>query len=169
MLPIHPQRVVIARHRVDYRKQWNGLLGECYRMGFDPYGGDCIVFVKSDRTQLRALTGDLRGLLLVARRFDGGSLSLDWVFEPAPRVRAITMAELALLLEGASFTVHRRVRQWRDDCASPRMPVKPYEDSTLDKHFSEERELGKGFAKDAAGAFRQRQERGDGLAGTSPG
>ena len=30
MLPCVPRRVVIAQHRVDYRKQWNGLLAECY-------------------------------------------------------------------------------------------------------------------------------------------
>ena len=60
MLPFHLKRLVIAQHRFDYRKHWNGMLGECYRMGFDPYDGDCVVFVKSDRTQLRALAGDLR-------------------------------------------------------------------------------------------------------------
>jgi hypothetical protein len=164
MLPIHPKRVVIAQHRVDFRKQWNGLLGECYRIGFDPYGGDCVVFVRSDRTQLRALTGDLRGLFLVARRFDGGSLGLDRIFDGTPQVKSITIAELALLLEGASFTVHRRVRQWRDVCVSPPMPVKHSEDSTVKRLSSEERAGGKGIAQNAARASRQSPQRGDGLA-----
>ena len=113
MLPFHPKRLVIAQHRFDYRRGWDGMLGESYRIGFDPYEGDCVVFVKRDRTQLRALAGDARGLFLVARRFDGGSLGLDWVFKDEPTVKTITLAELALLLEGATFTVHRRVKPWR--------------------------------------------------------
>ncbi len=87
MLPFHPKRLVIARHRLDYRKHWDGMLGECYRIGFDPYDGDCVVFVKRDRTQLRALAGDARGLFLVARRFDGGSLELDWAFTDEPTTK----------------------------------------------------------------------------------
>lgn len=113
MLPFSPKRLVLAQHAVDYRKQWNGLLGECYRMGFDPYVGDCVVFVKRDRSQLRALAGDERGLFLVARRFEGGSIGLDWLFQPQPLAKAITLAELALLFEGVSYTLHKRVKQWK--------------------------------------------------------
>ena len=113
MLPFHPQRLVIPQHVVDYRKQWNGLLAEYYRLGFDPYDGDCVVFLKKDRTQLRALGGDSRGLLLIARRFDGGSLGLDWVFVQDPRTKSITLAELGLLLEGATYTLHRHVKAWK--------------------------------------------------------
>lgn len=113
MMPISPKRLVIAHHRVDYRKQWNGLLGECYRMGFDPYEGDCVVFVKGDRTQLKILSGDHRGLFLVARRFDGGCLKFSWLFNPVAAAEPITAAEVAMLLDGATFTVERRVKQWR--------------------------------------------------------
>ena len=69
--------------------------------------------IKKDRTQLRALSGDSRGLFLVARRFDGGRLSLGWAFQEQPTTKAITLAEIALLLEGASYTVHKYVRQWK--------------------------------------------------------
>jgi hypothetical protein len=113
MLPFHPKRLIVAQHTIDYRKQWNGMLAECYRLGFDPYAGDCVVFVKKDRTQLRALAGDSRGLFLLARRFEGGRLGLDWVFQVAPTTKVITVAELALLLEGASYTVHRHVKPWK--------------------------------------------------------
>lgn len=113
MLPFHPRRLIIFQHRFDYRRHWNGMLGESYKLGFDPYEGDCVVFVKSDRTQLRALAGDARGLFLVARRFDGGRLGLDWMFRTEPSTKTITMAELALMLEGASFTVHRVVKPWK--------------------------------------------------------
>jgi hypothetical protein len=113
MLPCMPKRLVIAQHRVDYRKQWNGLLAECYHMGFNPYEGDCVVFIKRDRTQLRALTGDKLGLLMIARRFDGGNLKLPWVFEPERCNTVITAAELTLLLDGAVCTIDRRVPPWQ--------------------------------------------------------
>ena len=62
MLPFHARSLVIAQHRFDYRKQWNGMLAEAYKMGFNPYEGDCVVFVKTDRTQLRALVPPRSGL-----------------------------------------------------------------------------------------------------------
>jgi hypothetical protein len=115
MLPCAPKRLVVARHRVDFRKQWNGLLAECYRMGFNPYEGDCVVFIKKDRSQLRALLGDAQGLLLVARRFDGGSMRLKWLFEDEPTSQVISTAELTLLLEGATCIVQHRVPKWKKE------------------------------------------------------
>lgn len=113
MLPSLIRRVVIAQHRTDFRKRFDGLLGEAYRLGADPYAGDCIVFLKGDHTQLRALAGDKLGLYLVCRRFEGGSLRANFTFAREPACVTITMAELGLLFEGASFTVHRRVREWK--------------------------------------------------------
>jgi hypothetical protein len=74
MLPSEVRRVVIFYHKVDFRKRWNGLLGECQRLGFDPYAGDVVMFIKRDRRQLVAMCGDDRGLYIFARRFEGGSL-----------------------------------------------------------------------------------------------
>jgi hypothetical protein len=54
MLPVKVQRVFLAQHRVDFRKGPDGLLGEAYRLGADPYRGDCVLFVKRDQTQVRA-------------------------------------------------------------------------------------------------------------------
>lgn len=114
MLPCIPKRLVIATHPVDFRKQWNGLLAECRSMGFDPYNGDCVVFVKKDRTQIRALLGDALGLLLIARRFEGERLKkLAWLFDDERSNQVISPAELTLLLEGASATVQHRVSPWR--------------------------------------------------------
>lgn len=115
MLPSLIRRVVIAQHRTDFRKRFDGLLGEAYRLGADPYAGDCVVFLKGDHTQLRALAGDKLGLYLVCRRFEGGSLRANFTFAREAACVTITMAELALLFEGASFTIHRRVREWKKD------------------------------------------------------
>ena len=113
MLPVTVRRVFLAQHRVDFRKQLNGLLGEAYRLGAQPYDGDCVVFVKKDRTQLRGLVGDSVGLYLVSRRFEGGRLQTLLRFAEQPTSKNISTAELSLLLEGASFTVHKRARTCR--------------------------------------------------------
>lgn len=113
MLSVAIRRVFLAEHRVDFRKQLNGLLGEAYRVGAEPYDGDCVLFVKKDHTQLRALVGDAVGLYLVTRRFEGGRLRTLLSFAEEPTATTITTAELSLLLEGATFTVHKRARACR--------------------------------------------------------
>lgn len=118
MLPVSVRRVFLAEHRVDFRKRFDGLLGEAYRVGAQPYDGDCIVFVKKDRTQVRVLVGDRYGLYLVSRRFEGGRLRLLLKFAEQPTKKTITTGELSLLLEGSSFTVHKRANAWRSPAAS---------------------------------------------------
>ena len=121
MLPVMVHRVLLAEHRVDFRKGLDGLLAEAYRIGARPYDGDCVVFVKGDRTQLRALIGDALGLYLVCRRFEGGRLRLLLEFAERPGAKCVSSGELSLLLEGASFTVHKRAQAWRQ--ASGEGPV----------------------------------------------
>jgi len=65
--------------------------------------------------QLRALVGDDIGLFLVSRRFEGGRLRKTFAFLDDPSTTEISTAELSLLFEGASFTVHTRARAWRGD------------------------------------------------------
>jgi hypothetical protein len=113
MIPVQVRRVLLAEHRIDFRKGLDGLLAEASRLGGKPYDGDCVVFVKKDRTQLRALVGDNRGLYLVIRRFDGGCLRSLLQFAAHPSSKTISTGELSLLLEGATFTVHQRAKDWR--------------------------------------------------------
>jgi len=113
MLPVKVRQVVLAKHRVDFRKGTDGLLGETYLLGADPYDGDCVVFVKRDFTQLRALIGDPIGVYLVTRKFEGGRVRVLESFAERPTGVPITTGELSLLLEGARFTVHKRARAWK--------------------------------------------------------
>jgi hypothetical protein len=113
MLPVNVRRVILAQHRVDFRKGPDGLLGEAYRLGADPYRGDCVLFVKRDHTQLRALMGDRIGVYLVTRRFEGGRVRVLQTFAERPTGTAISTGELSLLLEGARFTVHKRASAWK--------------------------------------------------------
>lgn len=113
MLSVNIRRVLFAQHRVDFRRRFDGLLSESMRLGADPYAGDCVLFVKRDHTQLRALVGDPIGLYLVCRRFEGGRLRDLAAFVRDPQATEVSTAELSLLLEGATFTVHRRATPWR--------------------------------------------------------
>jgi hypothetical protein len=114
MLSVKIRRVLLARHRVDFRRRFDGLLAEALLLGADPYGGDCVLFIKKDHTQLRAVIGDSVGLYLICRRFEGGRLRKLAPFTQNPDATEISTAELSLLLEGASFTVHQRARGWRE-------------------------------------------------------
>lgn len=113
MLSVKIRRVFLARHRLDFRKRFDGLLTEARQLGADPYDGDCVLFVKRDHTQLRAIVGDCVGLYLVCRRFEGGRLRDVAAFVRDPHATEISTAELSLLLEGANFTVHQRAKAWR--------------------------------------------------------
>lgn len=64
----------------------------------------------SNSTQLRSLVGDTFGLYLVSRRFEGGRLRLLLDFAEQPNARTISTGELSLLLEGSTFTVHKRAK-----------------------------------------------------------
>lgn len=113
MLPVTVRRVLLAEHRVDFRKGFDGLLAEAFRVGAQPYDGDCVIFVKRDRTQIRAVVGDRYGLYLVYRRFEGGRLRALLQFAEQPSARTMSTGELSMLLEGSSFTVHARAKAWR--------------------------------------------------------
>ncbi len=114
MVPASIRRVFLARHRVDFRKGFDGLLAEAYRLGANPYDGDCVMFVKKDHKQLRAIVGDKLGLYLLFRRFEGGRLQSLLSTAVSPTKTEISTGELSLLLEGASFKVNKRMRPWRD-------------------------------------------------------
>ena len=72
-----------------------------------------MLFVKGDHTQLHTIIKDGVGVYLICRRFEGGCLRNLAAFTLEPGATEISTAELSLLLEGASFTVHQRARTWR--------------------------------------------------------
>lgn len=125
MLSVSVRRVFLARHRVDFRRRFDGLLAEAFQLGADPYSGDCVLFVKKDHTQLRAIVGDSVGVYLICRRFEGGRLRDMAAFAQNPSATEISTAELSLLLEGASFTVHQRARAWRGQDVRSKQATSP--------------------------------------------
>ena len=109
MLPDRINRVILFFGRVDFRKRFNGLYAECRRLGYDPYSGDVIIFIKRDKRQIRAICGDDKGLFLFSRRFEGGSLRFDF----SDSKKTITVAELKMMFSGVQYTIHRKVKSWR--------------------------------------------------------
>jgi hypothetical protein len=114
MLPITIKRVFLARHRVDFRRRFDGLLTEARKLGAEPYAGDCVLFVKRDFTQVRVIVGDAIGLYLIARRFEGTRLRRFFDFATTPEASAISRAELSMLLEGAHYKVLARASAWQE-------------------------------------------------------
>lgn len=108
----HPRRFLIAEYPVDFRKGHFGLLSEARRLGYCPYSGDLIAFVSRDRKKVKALYGDDSGLTLIYKVFSKGQLKTKLSFLNNPQARTVTYAELAMLIEGNSYTVHKRADTW---------------------------------------------------------
>ena len=109
MLPTCIRRIVMFSGPIDFRKQCNGLLAEARRLGFEPYDGQMLVFVRRDKRQLRAIVGDDLGLYLFTRRFEGGCLK----FHFDQSLKDLSQAELLMWLEGAHFSIHKTAKPWR--------------------------------------------------------
>lgn len=102
-------RVWLAQHRVDFRKQHNGLLAEAYKMGLDPFAGDVIIFVGRTRRMLKVLYADPTGLFVTAKLFTLETMKTRFKFLTESLAKDITMAELSLLIEGSRYTIEKRV------------------------------------------------------------
>jgi hypothetical protein len=111
--PSRGSRIWLARHRVDFRRQHNGLLAESFAMGLDPFRGDVVIFVGRNRRSLKVLYADRSGLWLSAKKFTLEAMKTKFTFVADPSCRSITEAELAMLAEGAAYTMGKKVRDYR--------------------------------------------------------
>ena len=109
---VKPRRFFVAQYVVDFRKGHQGLLSEARRNGIEPYAGDFVAFVSRDRTKIKAITGDATGLTMLYKVFSKGTLKTKMAFLNSPSVNVITFAEIAMLLEGSSYTKHKSVNKW---------------------------------------------------------
>jgi len=99
----------LARYRVDFRKGHWSLLAEAYLLGLDPLQGDLILFISRDKRKLKLLYIDSTGIWVSHKLFFNASMKSIVDFKEAPTKATITAAELTMMLEGAAFTVHKRV------------------------------------------------------------
>lgn len=109
------QKIWLAQHRVDFRRQHNGLLAEAYKVGLDPFAGDVVIFVGKNRRSIKILYADPTGLWLSWKKFTMESMKTAVGFLLNPSCRSITAAELAMLLEGSAYTIGKRVKNYIND------------------------------------------------------
>ena len=102
------RRIFIVEHWVDFRKGHPGLLAEAFRLGRDPYAGDLLIFVGRNRRTLKVLYADPSGLWVSHKQFTGDFIKTKLRFLSDPTATEITQAEMAMILEGAAYSVQRR-------------------------------------------------------------
>jgi len=99
----------LARYRVDFRKGHWGLLAEAYSLGLEPLYGDALLFISRDRRKIKLLYGDATGLWVCYKVFHKSAMKSLIDFTSEKSKEALTAADLGMLLEGALFSVHKRV------------------------------------------------------------
>lgn len=102
-------RIWLARHRVDFRRHHDGLLAEAYKMCLDPFAGDIVIFIGRNRRALKVLYADATGLCLKWKKFTMEAMKSRLGFLLEPACESITQAELAMLMEGSSYTIGKKV------------------------------------------------------------
>lgn len=109
MLAHRRSRIWLARHRVDFRRHHDGLLAEAYKMSLDPFAGDIIIFVGRHRRAIKLLYADTTGLWLSWKKFTVEAMKTSVPFLADPFCQSITQAELAMLMEGSSYSINKKV------------------------------------------------------------
>jgi len=112
MVTSRRQRIWLARHRVDFRKAHNGLLSEAYKMNLDPFNGDMVIFIGRNRRRLKVLYADATGMWISSKIFTLEAMKTRLQFLSEPSCQSITPAELAMLIEGARYTVEKKVASY---------------------------------------------------------
>jgi hypothetical protein len=104
------QRIFVVDHRIDFRLRHNGLLTHAYSLNLDPFRGDVVVFVSRNRREVRVLAGDATGIWLHSKIFTEQAIRTQFSFLTDPNCHQITSGDLAMLVEGASYQVKRRLK-----------------------------------------------------------
>lgn len=102
------RRIFVVEHWVDFRKGHCGLFAEALRLGRDPYAGDLLIFVGKNRRALKVLYADPSGLWVSHKQFCTDVIKTKLRFLSDPTATEITQGELAMIVEGAAYTVQRR-------------------------------------------------------------
>jgi hypothetical protein len=111
--PLSIKRVILAHWQVDFRKGHLGLLGECRMAGFEPWAGDCVVFISKCRTRVKLLCADQTGLWLAYKQFAKGTLATLVPVLQRPEAQDLSFSDLSMLLDGNRYVVTHRKPPWR--------------------------------------------------------
>ncbi len=99
----------LARYRIDFRKGPWSLLAEAYSLGLNPLEGDAVLFIGRDKRKIKLIYADPTGLWVSYKVFHKSAMKTLVEFSEEKTKDIMTAADLAMLLEGASFSVHKRV------------------------------------------------------------
>lgn len=110
LVTLNIRRIMLARYKVDFRKGHDGLLAEAYKLGLKPMAGDVVIFLGRDKRRLKVLYADSNGLWVSYKRFNGESMKSSFKFLADAAASRITTAELTLLLDGAHYEIHGRLK-----------------------------------------------------------
>jgi transposase len=101
--------IYLATYRVDFRRGHWKLLAEAYHLGLNPLSSDLLVFVSSKRNKIKLLYSDPTGLWVSYKAYHEGAMKTLVRLGKEAGTSQMTQAELAMLIEGTSFTVHKRL------------------------------------------------------------
>ena len=111
ILPSGPLRIYVATRPVDFRKGIDGLAALAQtELRLDPFSGALLVFRAKRADRVKMLLWDGSGMVLIAKRLEGGKFAWPAVKDGVMR---LSSAQLAALFEGLDWRrVHaRRVRR----------------------------------------------------------
>lgn len=104
MIPISQQsRIFLCRHKVDFRKSFDGLLFECHEMGLDPFEGDIVLFIGRNKQSIKTIYADENGLWVSGKRFNKGSMKTVLKFLDNPSRKQITWGDFSMIIEGHAY------------------------------------------------------------------
>lgn len=109
------RNIWLAKYRVDFRKGHWSLLAEAYKLGLNPLDGDALLFIGGDKRKLKLIYSDPTGLWVSYKVFHKSAMKTLIEFASEPCKSSMTAAELGMLLEGAAFVVHKRVKPFQDE------------------------------------------------------
>ena len=78
-------------------------------MNLDPFAGDIVIFIGRNRRSIKVLYADGTGLWVSAKKFTMEAMKTRFTFLLEPSCESITAAELAMLVEGSSYTLSKKV------------------------------------------------------------
>lgn len=78
-------------------------------MNLDPFSGDIVIFIGRNRRALKVLYADPTGLYMTWKKFTCEAMKTKFQFLLEPSCESITQAELAMVLEGSSYRLQKKV------------------------------------------------------------
>ena len=106
------KKIWLIRHKVDFRKAHDGLLGEAYRLNLELKPGFSVLFIGRDLRRIKLLYADDNGIWLLYKRFHKGQMKSRFRFIRDPSCHEISHQELGILLSGATYQVGPAVSPW---------------------------------------------------------